>query len=336
MKRFIIEILVLFVLIVLTGRILYQTNKPFEIRRLESIKKKLEIVNLGTSHGWNIDYAETKLYGTNFNIAANTLYYDLQNYKYLYKNGYLADDAIIIIPVSYFVFGLTENRTDRLPDDSYVNKFYNYLPPGYLYSYSPEKDIELVVFKVQENFDLFVSSLKMDEEKVKEEKNKKPDKPKIADKKKKKNAENSKVVDQDEKLLKEIERMKKRAARAAKHHKELSEFSSEEKNVKYLDQLLKEIKQNNQQAVLITTPYYHAYNEQFGEEWFEKNYYPKMHRLSLEYNIPYLDYSDDERFAFNVKLFGDSDHMNDKGKKAFSRVLFNDLAKELNNPEIRK
>ena len=140
MKKFILEFSALLALVFLTGLLLYRIDIPSPIaRKIHAFDKtKFEIINLGTSHGGNFDYSESALHGESFNREGNTLFYDLQNYIYLNKNKFLSKDAIVIIPVSYYVFGLDENRTDR-PNDSFVNDFYYYLPKEQIFSYSEQK-----------------------------------------------------------------------------------------------------------------------------------------------------------------------------------------------------
>ena len=137
MRKFIVESFLLTVVICITWYFLYNRSITSSIaERINNIDKKLDIINLGTSHANCFIYDNSVINGKRINREGNTLYYDLQNYIYLNDNNYLSKDAIIIIPVSYFVFGLDENRTDRSPDDSFVNDFYYYLPDNQIFSYS--------------------------------------------------------------------------------------------------------------------------------------------------------------------------------------------------------
>ena len=307
MRKFAIEIFVFFSLLILTINLLYRINKPIRLKVIEKLKGKIEIVNLGTSHGWDFDYSKCTLTGMNFNISGNTMFYDLQNYRFLNENGYLAKNAIVIIPVSYFVFGLDENRTDGKVNDSFVNQFYDYLPPKYIYSYSFKKEIELYIHKVQQNFHLLI-----------EKKDKKINKPKEA---------NTQEIN-NESMAEKLEEL---AIKRVQRHLELSEYSSESKNMEYMETLINEILAANHQVILVTTPYYCAYNRNFGEEWLEKKYFSKMNHLVSKFGISYLDYSHDKRISYSPELFNDSDHLNKKGKQIFNKIFFEDIALLLND-----
>lgn len=289
MKKFILEILLFSVLIFISGYILYQLNIPSPLaNRISKIDGKLDILNLGTSHGNDFNYDYCPKNGANISKAGNTLYYDLQNYIYLNKNDYLTENAIILIPVSYYVFGLDENRSDRLPNSSFVNEFYYYLDKDQIFSYSDQKNRNLMVLNIQKNFKNLFSN----------EEN-----------------ENEDKASTDSEL-------KKHAQTRVKNHKRLSNFSSTAKNITYLDSLLKEIIKNNHTPILVTTPFYYSYNENFGKDWLDKNYYKIVTQFSAKYKIQYLDYSHDTRFSSNAKYFYNSDHLNTEGKKIFSEIIF--------------
>ena len=293
MKKFLIEVTLAVVLVLLTGYFFLRIDTPSAItKRIQNIDKKLEIVNLGTSHGNDFDYSICSLNGQRINREGNTLYYDLQNYIYLNNSGYLEDKAFVIIPVSYFVFGLDENRSDRLPDNSFVNEFYYYLPKEQIFLYSEEKVASLTILSIQKNFENIFRANR--------------------------NKNRSNIVTTEAKL-------KQHALSRVKHHKRLSEFSSKEKNYNYLESLVETILENKHIPILVSTPYFNSYNENFGKEWLDENYFKIMHNMSNKYNVTYLDYSHDNRLSNNAKYFINSDHLNSSGQKVFSEFLFEDL-----------
>lgn len=291
MRKFIIQSFTLIVIIYITGYFLYNRSIPSSIAdRIYNIDKKLDVINLGTSHANCFYYDNSVLNGKRINREGNTLYYDLQNYIYLNDNNYLSNDAIIIIPVSYYVFGLDENRTDRSPDDSFVNDFYYYLPDKQIFSFSEKKKSNLVIYTIQKNFrNLIVSK----------------------DFKNKKNLNNFEL--------------NKHAIARVNKHKMLANFSSKEKNLNYIENLINEIIKNDHLPILVSTPYHISYNNNFGKAWLEKNYFNTMSYLTLKYNINYLDYSNDDRFCFEDDFFYNSDHLNVEGSKKFSSIVFSDI-----------
>src|SRR5690606_32646085 len=111
MRKFVINIFLFVFLIGLSLYGLLQLNTNTYVKKFTNINKNYDIINLGTSHGISFVYDKFNINGASFNRRANTLYYDLQNYYYL--KPHLKDSAVIVLPVSYFSFGLDENSTDR-------------------------------------------------------------------------------------------------------------------------------------------------------------------------------------------------------------------------------
>ncbi len=298
MKKFIFEIVLLFLIVTITINYINNLDKPPRVNKILNINENLDIINLGTSHGANFNYATLSIHGESFNRAGNTLYYDLQNYKFI-KN-HLTDGAILLLPISYFSFGLDENRTDRGVVNPFVNDFYEYLPRKSIYSYSEKRAVSLKINRIQKNFrNLF------------------PEKKKIKKKKKKS------VLD----TVSHEEMLKSFAIKRVVHHKKIGTYSNPDKNINYLKTLIDDAKQSGYHPVLITTPYYIEYAERFGADWLTKNYYQYITLISAQNNIPYLDYGNDNRISSIPELFKNSDHLNKKGIAVFNEILFDDLVK---------
>ncbi|MDB4271055.1 hypothetical protein N9896_03055 [bacterium] len=297
MKKFLFEIVLLFILVTITINYINNLDKPPRVKQILTIKEKLDIINLGTSHGSDFSYSGLSIHGASFNRAGNTLYYDLQNYKFI-KN-HLSDGAIILLPISYFSFGLDENRTDRGVDNPFVNEFYEYLPRKSIYSYSEKRAISLKINRIQKNFmNLF---------------------PKEKKKKKKKKKKSPLDTLSHEQMLKEF------AIKRVVHHKKIGTYSNPDKNINYLKTLIDDAKQSGYHPILITTPFYKEYVEEFGADWLSKNYYQYLSLISKQYNIPYLDYGNENSISSKPELFKNSDHLNKKGISKFNVILFDDL-----------
>lgn len=306
MKKFVFEIVLLFSLVAIPINYIYTINnldKPPRVKQILSIDKKLDIINLGTSHGNNFYYSSLTIPGKGIHRSGNTLYYDLQNYKFIKKH--LADSTVVLLPISYFSFGLDENRADKGTDISFVNDFYEYLPRTSIYEYSVKKDISLRANRMQIKFSALFTKKK-------------------TEKKKPKTVKKKKITLFDtvahEKML------KKSAIKQVVHHKKIGSFTTPEKNINYLKILIENAQKSGHRPVLITVPYYKEYVKKFGEDnWLTKNYDQHMIELSERYDIPYLDYGIDDRLSFSPEFFKNSDHLNKKGIGAFNKILFADL-----------
>ena len=270
MKKFLIEIAVLISLLLFALYFLDTGKKSPGAERFIKIAEKLDVINLGNSHGGSCTYATLNLTAGSFNRAGNTLYYDLQNYKYLKRH--LSDSAIIILPVSYFSFGLEENRVDRGEVNPFVNVFYEYLPPNFILNYSLKKDLNLKISRIQKRFNaLYHSEIK-----------KKP-------KKKKKRV----VPKTSEKITHLINLLPKLPPSIKKY----SPYGEPARNVKYLTELIADAQMSGYRPILITTPYYQAYNNNFDKGWLKDNFYRYMDSISSANKIKFLDYSRDSLFS---------------------------------------
>lgn len=264
----------------------------FYVKKFTNINKNYDIINLGTSHGNSFNYNMYKIDGGKFHRRGNSIYYDLQNYYYL--KPHLKDSAIIILPLSYFSFGLDENSTDRGEINPFVNDFYRYLPRKSIYSYTPKREADVYLNEIKLNFfNLF-------------EKSKKKEKIEISE------------LDRNEILLDKV-------SKRVESHKKMGMYSSPQPNIAYLSELILDAKKNGYKPILVTTPYFKRYNEEFGNTWIKEHYYKYIDTLINQYQLVYLDYSDDERFSPNIELFKDPDHLNQIGKEKFSKVFFQDL-----------
>lgn len=319
MKKFLLEIVLLFLFVALAAHYISNLDKPPRVKQILSIDKKLDIINLGTSHGNNFNFSGLAINGRSLNRAGNTLYYDLQNYTFVKKH--LADSAIVLIPVSYFAFGLDENRADKGADKSFVNDFYEYLPATSIHEYSLAKDISLKVHRIQKNFRGVFAKKKVKKPKKK---------PKGKRKKNKK-----KVVPFD--TLAHTAMLKDFAIKRVAHHKKIGSFVRPENNIGYLKAIIEDALQSGFRPVLITVPYYREYAERFGQEWLSENYDVPIARLSKEFNVPYIDYGFDTRMTIKPEFFKNSDHLNKKGIVFFNKILFDDLIELglLSNDDLR-
>lgn len=293
MKNFIFKIGLFSSLIVVSFLYLYsKRSNPF-VENFTTHESTYKVINLGNSHGANIRYDNIK--GKAFQRAGNTLFYDLQNYKYVKE--YLEPNAVVIIPVSYFSFGLDENRTDYLDPDAFVNYYYMYLPSSSIFDYSLKKNVQVYLNKVKENYHSVIDERFF-------------------------LVENVRV---DTILIED--KIENHAKERASSHKVMADYSDSEKNINYLTTLLEEIKGNGHKPVLITMPYADNYNSKFSKEWLEQHYYKYLNDIVKTNNIPYLNYSEDERISTKDSLFYNSDHLNDEGRLYFSNILFEDLRK---------
>lgn len=78
--------------------------------------------------------------------------------------------------------------------------------------------------------------------------------------------------------------------------------------------------------VLITTPYLSEYTAPVLENDpdFYDDFYGIIDQVQEETGVQYIDYAFDERFSDRYDLFFNTDHLNRKGARMFTKILFNE------------
>ena len=294
MKKFILKLsLFVFILGIMGIGLLYSNSSAY-LKKFKNIDHTYDIVNFGNSHGNGFKYDELGINGKSFNRDGNTLYYDLQNYKYV--KPYLNKGAIVIIPISYFSFGLDENRTDKGDINPFVNDFYFYLPIKSIYSYTVKRNAEVYLNTVRVNYYKLIEK-----------------------------SFHTKNTIKPKKDIPKLQSLIQHSIKRSTEQKKLGTFSGYERNMYYLSQLINDVIKNGYQPILVTVPYFGNYNSNFDKEWLNIHYYNHIKRVREEFNIPYFNYSNDNRFDNDISLFTNSDHLNEEGSIYFSKIFFEDL-----------
>lgn len=77
--------------------------------------------------------------------------------------------------------------------------------------------------------------------------------------------------------------------------------------------------------VLVTTPYLDEFTRNFSDS-FLTQFHNECQMYADAYDVPYLDYSRDARFASTPAYFVDTDHLNSDGSELFMNIFFDDLS----------
>jgi len=83
-------------------------------------------------------------------------------------------------------------------------------------------------------------------------------------------------------------------------------------------ELTRELQAASIRVIFFTPPYTAAYNDCF-DPTYVKQTIDGGHRLQSLTGAPYFDFSHDPAFVKKLRFFEDSDHLNDEGRKRFSR-----------------
>ncbi len=260
----------------------------------------IEVANLGSSHAaYGLYYEDIEeITGFNFALPGQSLYYDL---KMLERFGdRLAEGCTVVIPLSYFSF---DQQAGYHVENRWYYKLLGYntvtghritdyvrlgLWPFLSASFNAKflvKDKDRIEFDIYWIYAFFGIELKEDEPKG--------------------------------------WRQSARDA-LAYYHRITGQGENVGFNMACLDGIIAYCESNGLKPVLITTPvtkyYYNVFPEEIREE-----FYARVKEVRERYGIPYIDYSRDKRLTNNLSMFGDSNHLNDNGRRVFTKVLLSDL-----------
>lgn len=280
-----------------------RTVKFMEYNKLPD--NSVDLVVLGSSHG---KYG-LKLWEKNqMNLALESqgMYYNLkllEKYENKIKSG-----AKIIIPLSVFSF-YEPDYNEQLKNDNYknyVNLLYKKDIGGALKSseYFLQKNFSVLYppNRLKETIEIFFKWIE------------------------------EKKFDKNRMLYIENyrgEKFKENAKEHAKGHISKEKIDSKY-GIKYAKEILELCKKNSWEYIYVIVPCHRFYLEEL--EKIEKdiiNYriYNNLNIITSEYII--LDYMKDDRFYENEEYFLNADHLNEKGAEYFTKILLNDIEKEL-------
>jgi hypothetical protein len=111
----------------------------------------------------------------------------------------------------------------------------------------------------------------------------------------------------------------------AKFHHSLIRMKNLNSNLRYLKELLTELRKRNIRVCFVTTPAYKTYSSHLDPFILRANQ-NIIRRLGGEFNAEYFNYFSDPRFLKSD--FSDNDHLNTEGAEKFSRILDRDFISE--------
>ncbi len=321
MKKFFVDT---FICSLIVG-ILFVGIYSIKSGRLASLAKEMpydtELICFGSSHGSAFNFSIYPVESTLINKGGNTYYYDLQNYYHLKKK--LKPNAIVLLPVSYFSFGLDENRTHEV-NEPFLNDFYEYLPKSSIHNYSYRKNLSVCLYMIQRNFLDFVSDeIEEDYEQLYLDEDFDFTKESIE----RKNKGHLRRLERNKHRKRDpLPKLKSHANKRGKTHiREGSYRPGGEKSLPYLEEIIRDCKESGFRPFLVTPPFYKHYNMKFNSAWLHKHFYRHVDYLERKHSIKHLDYSKDDRLSKFPLLFRNSDHMNNHGKTIFRNYFFSEF-----------
>lgn len=280
------------VLFVFINKLYEDTNyyrDMLSIEKFSRVPHRIELAIFGPSHGENAFYFENlDLTCFNFALKSQPYNYDLQLLKYYRKN--INKKGIILLPVTYASFG--KLSTERI--NAQKCRYYKILPPGYIIDFSMEDYIRYKLFPVLGAHQKIRYIFK----------------------------DTNRSFDWYKRYNKHGLYIKEVALGRYKIFADFGGFTTE--SVKDLKSILTYAQTQGLRPVLVTTPITKELNNLYSQEFFDK-FLQITKSIATEFDIPYLDYSRDNRFEENINLFMDSDHLNIRGATMFTHIVLKDL-----------
>ena len=307
MKRFILGLILGIastIALVFIINLIYVTLKTTEVEtdKFESMPEVIEVCNLGSSHGKNsfiYDDWQDKKGCFNFGLTSQRYQYDyrlLLNYS-----DRLAEDAVVFIPFSYFsIYGNGED--DEF--ESRNNRYYKILPPELIVDYDPWVDICEHYLPVLSAYDDLIDVLK---DAV------------VGDGGGNSFAEDIKDIQQDT-----IEQFN---GQIKANEDENGAPIVDEERLEALYNIIELCNSKGVRAILITTPLTRCFTDYVKENDpnFLKKFYEDAMNIANSTGIEYYDYSCDDRFVDDEKLFIDAHHLNREGGKIFTKIIMEEV-----------
>lgn len=311
MKKFIKTVLI-FVIItaVITCGINYlyivrDNSDPQNIRKFQEMPSSIRICNFGSSHGmYGFNYEDVESETCfNFALAFQVLSYDKRLFDYY--EDYIADDAVVFIPVSYFsLFGNPEITGDEFPNKN--KRYYKILPKEYIKEY----DLKTYIYvnylpSLSEGINL-IKTLILGAEDTNEE------------------IWREKASEID---------VKEDAEAACERHlfrNKLDENGNRilnEEEIEALISLINACYDKGCTPILITTPFTKEYTDEIKKEDpdFLRCFYEQIDKVVADTGVLYYDYGFDNRFDSNYEWFMNSDHLNEEGARQFVNILMDEV-----------
>jgi hypothetical protein len=89
------------------------------------------------------------------------------------------------------------------------------------------------------------------------------------------------------------------------------------RNIQHIDKIIEAF----DYVILVTTPYYHPSLDEIS---YFQSFYEVVNRIAIDNNVPYYDYSRDERFS-NTDYFYNSTHLNTLGRTKFTNIVIDEI-----------
>ncbi|MGL5258473.1 MAG: D-alanyl-lipoteichoic acid biosynthesis protein DltD [Lachnospiraceae bacterium] len=277
--------------------------------RFRTIPEKVQVANFGASHSMGgFVWSGNEFVGWNMANGGQSLVYDEALFQTYLES--FDENAVIIIDVMFHSLYGSEER--EKPYDSGITRYYGIVDREYMYHWNFMDaicyDYIPVIGNRQEALQQILNQWNLSN---------------IQSHAKEKMATKEETIDLiiPGWTVEEMQEHGKKRATSAMNNEQVL-------GVEYdaLVRMIQLCKEKNFQVILTTVPTLPEYYESFSKEYKER-FYKDMETISKEYNVPYIDYTGDERLLGDYSWYLDTDHLNGVGGSEFTKIFLEDQAK---------
>lgn len=320
MKKFLSKILILTMILslLLFGFNLAYINTEYyknlnDMGKFSDLPEHIDVVNFGASHSacafdWN---GYTQFAGANMALGSQTLVYDEALFQYYFKH--LDENSTVILEVMFK--SLYEKEQTEPPYGTNITRYYQVLKRDYIrqwnlldavcYQYLPVLGNRQVAAAhiFSELFSENISKSELERQQAAEQA----------------------LTGEPTQVLEgwEEEAMNAEGKRRAESF--MAQSGNQEHGEQYeaLIRMIEQCKEHNIQVILVTAPTLPCFYTGYDKEFMDR-FYQDMEEISQKYDIPYLDYTGDERFLADYRWYSDTDHLNGYGSRYFTQEFLKD------------
>lgn len=272
--------------------------------KFREITGGIEVLNLGNSHEYSGIIYKNNVNRKGYNLALDSQPFEYDYYILDYYSKFLAEGAVVIIPISYHDWYYNYEEIFMKDISVYNERYYSVLDKNHIMNYDIKKDIlynRMPILTAGKNMKYIFEDTDW-----------------IT------NIEDTRVV---EDIDKEVNYKYTSLTTEVMVSETEKKVVMELRNKKFLKKIIDYCYSQGYQPVLVTLPMTEELTNMFSEE-FQKEFQNNCEEILSEYpELQYFNYLNEGEFSKNLQYFRDSDHLNTKGANAFSRRFFSDLEK---------
>lgn len=284
----------------------YYQNTVRQLKKFTNgVPHQLELINTGSSYGrYGFDFKDTEIKGFNLALQPQSLSYDFKILKQYNSHFKKNCKILIVIPDLVFCFLDYKNEESNI-------KYYYFLDKKYINCYTKFKYFARVKFPIL-SAKLKLRHLIKDQPVI--------DLYAVNESKSYQDVE-FEAKERVNEWCNEFNLVDMRSSTSASHLKEMFDQTTT-----LLSKMIEFCIEKDFEPILVVPPVSGVLNHLISKEFMEEVLYKNIRQANTR-NIPVLDYLYDERFQ-DYKLYINSDFLNIKGRKLFTKTVLQDLKLE--------